>query len=1236
MLLATILALWANPVRAQSAHPQDSLALVAFYHAAGGADWEDSTGWLEEPVRDWYGVRLNEEGRVVTLWMSDNNLTGSIPPELGNLTALEYLSFYRTSLTKPIPASLGRLKKLKSLWLGDTGLTYIPKVLGNFEELEYLGLERNALTGPIPTWLANFANLKRLNLSDNGFTGSIPPELGNLTELEYLDLGSNTLTGSIPSALSNLTELEYLDLGSNTLTGSIPSTLGNLTELEYLDLGSNTLTGSIPSTLGNLAELEYLGLYVNELTGPVPASLMRFAKLKHLNLGHNALTGSIPSTLGNLAELEYLDLRYNDLDGSIPTSLEHLTKLERLWLSYNRLTGPIPPGLGNLVELEYLDLGYNDLDDSIPASVEHLTKLERLWLSYNRLTGPIPRGLGNLAELEDLNLQANALTGPIPPSLGKLSRLQYLFLDGNALTGSIPPLGNLSNLVELSLYDNPLAPYDFPKWITNLGNLRFLSLGSTRLRGVLPGNIVTAKGLMVLYLHQNNLDALGDLCGLRELSSVDITFNRLTFEDFEDLDECDDPVIVFKSSQEPDREHLAALFERTGFVTEADGPHEAIRITARRRPDLEALRQYIDILDALQKEGKGDVIPAGHLRVLPRLYRRLAERAERFSESEAEQTSVHPGNFRYAPQQSVPLRVVREAGHVTFSVDVGGEANEYQWYRGDDPDRTDDEPITGETSNTLRVPLPEARGVYYCKITNPHVPDLTLYSKRASSSAPEHIVVAHEQDSLALVAFYHATGGPNWTNDRDWLKGPLERWYGVSLNGEGRVRGLHSENNNLTGFLPEEVGSLAKIEHLDLEFNEISGPLPESLGNLTSLTSLYLGWNNFRGTIPASLGNLTQMEYLRLYGNRLRGPIPEALNNLTSLEALVLGYNNLTGQLSAWLGNLPRLTHINLGHNDITGRIPEELGNLATLKWLRLNSNNLTGPIPEALGNLTSLITLDIGHNNLNGSIPASLGRLTRLERLNLERNALEGAVPDNILALESLSELSLSYNRFTSLPDFTGMSKLDQVSVFSNRLTFEDVEQQERFRGEYFRYAPQAAVPVHATRSASHVTFSVEVGGTANKYQWRREGLQGEEAIPGATADTLAVPLSEPPTYYWCEITNAKAPELTLYSERAYPEEIYTSAEREEDVLTFAVHANYPNPFSEATEIAFEAPEVTHVRITVYDMLGRRVETAYDRTVSPGRYRVAYSAGDLAPGTYFYHVEMGRFRETRAMMLVR
>ena len=1048
------------------ANAQDSLALVAFYHAAGGEDWRDRTGWLEEPVMGWHGVTLNEEGRVVHLEVLHNNLTGHLSSQLGRLTELEYL----------------------------------------------------ALTG-------------------------------------------------------------------NRLGGSIPASLGRLSRLQELYLHFNDFTGSIPPELGGLAELEDLVLQINDLTGSIPASLGRLAKLKSLVLSFNGLTGPVPPELGNLAELEVLNLQFNGLTGPVPASLGRLAKLKSLYLSYNGLTGPVPPALGNLAELEYLVL------------------------------------------------QVNGLTGPIPARLGELSRLKRLYLSDNALTGSMPPaLGNLANLEDLILSDNPFAPYDFPEWVTDLGNLRRLSLGITRLRGAippglgdlprlgvlnirgndlegaLPGNIANAKALRSLYLSHNNLDALADLSGLPELDVVNVAFNRLTFEDFEGVRL---PASVAEPLGAPDRERLAALFERTGFVMRAQGPLAPVTLAASRPPDPEALRRYIDALNALQAQGKGDIVPAGHLRALPRVYRRLAERAERFPGGEEAQASASVSDFTYAPQRPVPTRVVREADHVTFSVEVGGEENAYQWYGDGYGNFVDDDmAIEGATSNTLRVALSEARAVYYCVITNPRVSDLTLYSKRVSSVAPEHMVAAHEADSLILANFYRATGGSGWTNARGWLEEPLGSWFGVVLNEAGRVTGLHLRFNNLTGHLPEEMGALAALERLDLTGNEMRGRLPESLGRLTSLTYLTLGDNGFRGPIPASLGNLTRLRYISLGNNGLRGPIPEALGNLTSLVSLDLSTNILTGPVPAWLENLTRLEYIQLYSNSLQGPIPEELGKLASLERLHLKGNNLTG------------------------RIPASLGRLTRLNDLFLYENALEGAVPDSILALNALERLYLNDNRLTSLPDLTGMPRLYEVHASSNRFSFEDVEQHARFGGT-FTYAPQEAVPVRVARSASHVTFSVEVGGTANEYQWYREGFLDDEAIPGATADTLAVPLSDPPTRYRCRITNAKAPDLTLYSERASSAEVYTSITKE-DVLTFAVHANYPNPFSEATEIAFEAPEAAHVRITVYDMLGRRVETAYDQTVAPGRYRVAYAARDLAPGTYFYHIEMDRFSETRAMVLVR
>ena len=215
-------------VTAQHDGSSDRAALVALYNATNGANWKANTNWLSDvPISQWHGIFTNPtNGRVTGIVLSNNQLTGGIPTELGNLS-----------------------------------------------NLEYLGLNSNQLTGPIPPELGDLNNLRWLHLSQNQLTGGIPTELGNPSSLEYLFLDVNQLTGGIPTELGNLSNLEYLGLSSNQLTGSIPAALGNLSSLEWLDLNRNQLTGSIPAALGNLTNLEDLYLSFNQLTGCIPAGL---------------------------------------------------------------------------------------------------------------------------------------------------------------------------------------------------------------------------------------------------------------------------------------------------------------------------------------------------------------------------------------------------------------------------------------------------------------------------------------------------------------------------------------------------------------------------------------------------------------------------------------------------------------------------------------------------------------------------------------------------------------------------------------------------------------------------------------------------------------------------------------------------------------------------------------------------------------------------------------------------
>jgi Leucine-rich repeat (LRR) protein len=364
--------------------------LVALYNSTNGINWNNKTGWLVTNTPcSWYGV-LCASGHVTQLNLGSNQLSGSIPSQLGNLANLQWLYLYSNQLSGSIPPQLSNLANLQGLWLYNNQLSgSIPPELGNLANLRELYLYSNQLSGSIPPQLGNLANLQELLLDSNQLSGSIPPELGNLASLQGLWLYSNQLSGSIPPELGNLANLQWLYLGFNQLSGSIPSQLGDLVSLQYLDLSFNQLSRSIPPELGNLANLRELYLFSNQLSGSIPPQLGNLTSLQQLYLNGNQLSESIPPELGNLANLQGLNLGFNQLSGSIPPELGNLASLQVLSLSSNRLSGSIPPQLGNLASLRELYLHSSQLSGGIPSQLCNPVNLTYLDLGYNKLiSGP--------------------------------------------------------------------------------------------------------------------------------------------------------------------------------------------------------------------------------------------------------------------------------------------------------------------------------------------------------------------------------------------------------------------------------------------------------------------------------------------------------------------------------------------------------------------------------------------------------------------------------------------------------------------------------------------------------------------------------------------------------------------------------------------------------------------------------------------------------------------------------
>ncbi len=334
-------------VAAQGSVETDRAALVALYDSTGGNNWVNNTNWKsDKPLNEWYGIETDNTGRVESIDLHGRGLTGSIPPEVGDLV------------------------HLKTIRLGANNLTgSIPSEIENLIHLEILNIRFNELTGPIPPGIGNLVNLKEIDLDVNGINGHIPSNIDNLVNLNIISLAINKLTGPVPLGIINLMNLKEINLGANDISGGIPSGIGNLINLTSIEWGDNELIGSIPPEIGNLVNLTYLNLGGNQLTGSIPAEMGNLTNLTYLNMGSNLLSGSISPKIGDLVNLTHLYLSTNRLTGSIPAEIGNLVNLKVLLLRSNQLTGPLPPEMGNLVNLETLSLRSNQLSGEIPPEV---------------------------------------------------------------------------------------------------------------------------------------------------------------------------------------------------------------------------------------------------------------------------------------------------------------------------------------------------------------------------------------------------------------------------------------------------------------------------------------------------------------------------------------------------------------------------------------------------------------------------------------------------------------------------------------------------------------------------------------------------------------------------------------------------------------------------------------------------------------------------------------------------
>ncbi|XP_020168786.1 uncharacterized protein [Aegilops tauschii subsp. strangulata] len=407
-------------------------------------------------------VSLANSVSLSTLILSRNNLSGEIPSILFvNSSKLTVVDLQKNSFTGPIP-NFHKVATLKFLCLTENFLSgSIPPSLGNVSSLSSIFLGQNRLSGLIPETLSHITKLLELDLSFNSLSGSVPSSIYNMTSLRYFSVGSNTLVGQIPSHIGySLSNLQLLILGSNRLNGLIPASLANMLNLQILDLSNNSLHGSVPS-LGSLANLRELDLGMNLLEAhdwSFLTSLANCTQLTKLSLRGNVLNGSLPISIVNLSRrLEYLSLGPNQISGSIPVEIGNLVNLFSLGMESNFLYGSIPSSIGKLRNLYILNLSKNKLSGELPPVLGTYgigSGLVSLHMEGNRFHGQIPERWHLLVSTRQINLSHNDLSGVVPKFFEQLDKLEQLDLSYNNLEGAVPASGIFTHSAAVVLDGN--------------------------------------------------------------------------------------------------------------------------------------------------------------------------------------------------------------------------------------------------------------------------------------------------------------------------------------------------------------------------------------------------------------------------------------------------------------------------------------------------------------------------------------------------------------------------------------------------------------------------------------------------------------------------------------------------------------------------------------------------------------------------------------------------------------
>ncbi|KAE9592556.1 putative non-specific serine/threonine protein kinase [Lupinus albus] len=815
-----------------------------------GVGCSNQTSHVE--ILDIGGCYLTVTMTLVYLDLSKNDIVGSLPSQLGNLSNLKLLDLSFNGLEGTLPSQLGKLSSLLTLFLGFNYLKFDNENhmggqwLSNLTSLSHLDLSEMSNLNNSNTWLQMIGKLPKLtqlvlqscSLSEDFFLSLDPSKLTFPTSLTVIDLSLNPVKSSVMKFLMNICTLRSLIMHDTNLSEELSTFFHHLSigcirySLQELHLDYNQITGTLPD-LSILPSLKILRLDSNRLSGKIPDTIKLPSYFESLDVESNSLEGGIPKSFGNACTLSSLILSDNSLSEELTLIIHHLSgcarhTLQELYLDFNKINDTIPD-LSTFSSLKVLYLSENRLNGKIPENIPFPPQLEILQMGGNSLEGVITDYyFANMSKLKSLVLSNNPLNlifsqnwvpsfqldtiqlrscklGPsFPKWLQTQFNLEDLDISNVGISDNVPewfwPIA--TNLYSMNIsYNNltgiipnfPLRPFTFPSII----------LAANQFEGSIPPNLRSAWYLDLsknkfsdssLFICANGID--------KSLGLLDLSYNRLSGK----IPDCWNN---FKSLGYLDLSNN----NLSGEVPSTIGSTLELRALILRNNSLignlpSSLMSCTKLLMLDVGENKlSGVIPFWIGSTLQHL-KMLSLRRNHFSEK-------------------LPLSLCYLSN--IYLLDL--------------------------SSNNLNGQIPKCFNNFSA-----------MAKEGFSSHDAIHITEANFEFHGTLIsyfAYYDLIAFLMWKGVESIFK-----------NNNLLLKGIDLSSNQLTNEIPSEIEDLVGLVSLNLSRNNLSGKIPLRIGRLTSLEFLDLSRNHLSGSIPSSLTQIDRLTMLDLSHNHLSGKIP--------------------------------------------------------------------------------------------------------------------------------------------------------------------------------------------------------------------------------------------------------------------------------------------------------------------------------------------------------------------------